>query len=61
MRLCLTPLHTEAEEQAKRAWTTGCRTLAELGRESKFLRASGIAIVVRDDMYNSYMNDGAVI
>jgi hypothetical protein len=36
---------TVAAEQPTSAWTTGCRTFAESGSESKFLRASGIVLV----------------
>ena len=44
MRPALTPRHTLAGEQAYRACTTGCLTLAVLGSWSKFLSASGIEV-----------------
>jgi hypothetical protein len=40
----LTIRQTVDPEQLKSASTTGCRTFAELGSESKFLSASGIAL-----------------
>ena len=41
----LTMRQTVAAEQPTSAWTTGCRTFAESGSESKFLSASGIVLV----------------
>lgn len=41
----LTIRQTVAAEQPTSAWTTGCRTFAESGSKSKFLRASGIVLV----------------
>jgi len=47
MRPAFTPRQTLAGEQAYRASTTGCRTLALSGNCSKCFSASGMALLVK--------------